>query len=213
MLASQAAVALANAQWSQGLEQKVAAAHRRSCRRPSALLEQRASELAIINSIQQGMAAELDFQAIVDLVGDKLREVLHTGDIGIRWFDRAGRPGALPVRVRARRAARHCRPCPLRPRSSTTLARPRQPLVVPTAAAEQMALGIERGAGHRREPLGDGRARSSAATGCSAPSSTRGLRARERLRRRRRAPAAAPWPRAWAWRWRTRACSTRRSGC
>ena len=37
--------------------------------------EQRAAELAVINSIQQGMAAELDFQAIVDLVGDKLREV------------------------------------------------------------------------------------------------------------------------------------------
>ena len=33
------------------------------------------------------MAAELDFQAIVDLVGDKLREVFHTGDIGIRWYD------------------------------------------------------------------------------------------------------------------------------
>ncbi len=49
--------------------------------------EQRAAELAVINSIQQGVAAELDFQAIVDLTGDKLREVLHTGDIGIRWFD------------------------------------------------------------------------------------------------------------------------------
>ena len=49
--------------------------------------EQRAAELAVINSIQQGVAAELDFQAIVDLIGDKLREVLRTGDIGIRWFD------------------------------------------------------------------------------------------------------------------------------
>ena len=37
--------------------------------------EQRATELAVINRIQEGMAAELDFQAIVDLVGDKLREV------------------------------------------------------------------------------------------------------------------------------------------
>ena len=47
--------------------------------------EQRAAELAVINSIQEGMAAELDFQAIIDLVGDKLREVFNTGDIGIRW--------------------------------------------------------------------------------------------------------------------------------
>jgi GAF domain-containing protein len=49
--------------------------------------EQRNAELAVINSIQQGLAAELNFQAIVDLVGDKLRQVLNTGDIGIRWFD------------------------------------------------------------------------------------------------------------------------------
>src|SRR5260221_8995839 len=49
--------------------------------------EQRAAELAIINSIQEGMSASLDFQAIVDLVGDKLREVFKTGDMGIRWAD------------------------------------------------------------------------------------------------------------------------------
>ncbi len=49
--------------------------------------EQRNAELAVINSIQQGLAAELNFQAIVDLVGDKLRQVLNTGDIGIRWYD------------------------------------------------------------------------------------------------------------------------------
>src|SRR4029453_5043741 len=48
--------------------------------------QQRAAELAVINSIQQGMASKLEFQAIVDLVGDKLREVLHTEDIGIRWL-------------------------------------------------------------------------------------------------------------------------------
>ncbi|HET7032974.1 MAG TPA: GAF domain-containing protein, partial [Casimicrobiaceae bacterium] len=86
MLASQAAVALDNAQWSQDLEQKVAE-RTEELRASNAQLEQRASELAIINSIQQGIAAELDFQAIVDLVGDKLREVFHTGDLGIRWYD------------------------------------------------------------------------------------------------------------------------------
>ena len=49
--------------------------------------EQRAAELAVINSVQQGMAAKLEFQAIVDLVGDQLREVFGTGDMGIRWHD------------------------------------------------------------------------------------------------------------------------------
>ncbi|MCO6451640.1 MAG: GAF domain-containing protein [Caldilineales bacterium] len=49
--------------------------------------EQRNAELAVINRIQEGLAAELDFETIINLVGDKLREVLNTGDIGIRWFD------------------------------------------------------------------------------------------------------------------------------
>lgn len=79
MLANQAAVALDNAQWAQGLEQKV--------EERTTQLEARVAELQIINSVQQGLAAELDFQTIVDLVGDKLREVLHTNDIGIRWYD------------------------------------------------------------------------------------------------------------------------------
>src|SRR6185436_2365512 len=49
--------------------------------------ERRSSELAVINSIQQGMAKELNFQAIVDLVGDKLRELFATGDLAIHWRD------------------------------------------------------------------------------------------------------------------------------
>ena len=52
MLAAQAAVALDNAQWSQGLEQKVAQ-RTEELQASNAMLEQRASELAVINSIQQ----------------------------------------------------------------------------------------------------------------------------------------------------------------
>ena len=48
---------------------------------------QRNGELAILNSIQQGLAAELDFQAIVDLVGDNLRQIFNVNDIGIAWHD------------------------------------------------------------------------------------------------------------------------------
>src|SRR5262249_28475992 len=49
--------------------------------------EQRNAELAIINSIQQGLAAELDFQAIIDVVGDKLRQVFATPDLAITWYE------------------------------------------------------------------------------------------------------------------------------
>ena len=79
MLAAQAAVALANARFTAGLEGKVA--------EHSAHLDERVRELEVIDTIQRGVAAELDFQAIVDLVGDKLREVFDSGEVNIRWWD------------------------------------------------------------------------------------------------------------------------------
>ena len=83
MLASQSAVALANVRFAAGLERKVA--------ERTAELEQRAGELAIINSIQRGIAGSLDFQGIVELVGSKLCEVLKTDNIGISWIDHDAR--------------------------------------------------------------------------------------------------------------------------
>jgi GAF domain-containing protein/DNA-binding response OmpR family regulator len=77
-LASQAGVALGNISLREGLTRKAAEG--------DAQLERRESELAVLDSIQRGTAAELGFQAIVDLVGDKLREVLRFGDVQIvRW--------------------------------------------------------------------------------------------------------------------------------
>ena len=40
--------------------------------------EQRAAELAVVNSIQSALAAELDMPGIYDAVGDKLREIFGT---------------------------------------------------------------------------------------------------------------------------------------
>ncbi|MCU0768571.1 MAG: GAF domain-containing protein, partial [Burkholderiaceae bacterium] len=48
---------------------------------------QRNAELALINSIQQGMAAELSFQAIIDLVGDQLVQLFSTSTLAIGWLD------------------------------------------------------------------------------------------------------------------------------
>ena len=52
-----------------------------------AALKMREGELEVISAIQRGVAGGLDFQGIVDLVGDKLREVFRTGDVGILWWD------------------------------------------------------------------------------------------------------------------------------
>src|SRR5690349_1336467 len=50
-------------------------------------LAQREAELVVINSIQQGLAAELDFQALINLVGEKLRKILNTNDFSINWYN------------------------------------------------------------------------------------------------------------------------------
>ena len=87
MLASQAAVALDNAQWSQGLEQKVTQ-RTEELRTSNELLAQRANELAIVNSVQSGLAAQLDIQAIFDLVGDKVRDTFNAQVVAILTHDR-----------------------------------------------------------------------------------------------------------------------------
>jgi GAF domain-containing protein/CheY-like chemotaxis protein/anti-sigma regulatory factor (Ser/Thr protein kinase) len=50
-------------------------------------LAQREAELAVINSIQQGMAGSLTFEGIVELVGDKLRTLFGTDDLMLTWRD------------------------------------------------------------------------------------------------------------------------------
>jgi GAF domain-containing protein len=50
--------------------------------------QQRNAELSILNAIQQGLVMEMDFQGIINLVGDKLREALSFLDIGIRIYEK-----------------------------------------------------------------------------------------------------------------------------
>jgi signal transduction histidine kinase/CheY-like chemotaxis protein/HPt (histidine-containing phosphotransfer) domain-containing protein len=53
-----------------------------------AAIEQRTAELAVVNAVQQALAAELDMQGIYDAVGDKVREIFHDTDLDIRILDR-----------------------------------------------------------------------------------------------------------------------------
>jgi signal transduction histidine kinase/DNA-binding response OmpR family regulator len=79
------------------------------------LRARRADELAIVNSIQRGMVARLGFQAIIDLVGDKLRELFGSGDVNILWWDAEANLVQVLYRYE------HDRPLPLLP------ARPLEP--------------------------------------------------------------------------------------
>lgn len=49
--------------------------------------EQRNAELAVINSVQDGLVREMDMAAIYKLVGEKICDVLHTQTMIIRTFD------------------------------------------------------------------------------------------------------------------------------
>jgi GAF domain-containing protein/CheY-like chemotaxis protein len=48
---------------------------------------ERAAELAIINSIQEGLAAKLEMQAMYDLVGDKIAEIFDAQVVDIGLYD------------------------------------------------------------------------------------------------------------------------------
>ena len=48
--------------------------------------QQRNAELAIINSVQAGLASQLNMQAIYELVGDKIREIFDAQSVIISDF-------------------------------------------------------------------------------------------------------------------------------
>jgi len=49
--------------------------------------DQHAGELALVNRIQQGIAGALDFQGIVDMVGEQLRGMFGSENLTITWRD------------------------------------------------------------------------------------------------------------------------------
>jgi PAS domain S-box-containing protein len=81
VLANQSAVAIENANWSARLENKIAERTADLERSSSNLklsnerLERRTEELTIINRVQEGVVRNLDFQAIINLVGEEIMRV------------------------------------------------------------------------------------------------------------------------------------------
>lgn len=50
-------------------------------------VEQHSAELALINSVQEGLSSKLEMQAIYDLVGDKLRDTFNAQVVMISQYD------------------------------------------------------------------------------------------------------------------------------
>ena len=64
---------------------------------------QRNAELALINSVQEALAGELELQAIYDVVGDKIQEIFDAQVVDIGIFDEA--PGSSTSRTRSSAAS------------------------------------------------------------------------------------------------------------
>jgi PAS domain S-box-containing protein len=96
--ANQAASAIENARLYQVLEQRVAE-RTTELRQANQSMQQRAAELSIINSVQQGLAAQLDFQAIIDLVGEQVRQIFQADTTYIAILDRRANWISIPYYV------------------------------------------------------------------------------------------------------------------
>ena len=99
--------------------------------------EQRAGELAVINSVQQGLASKLEMQAIIDLVGEKLCEVVSSDSLDIRLYDRQANLVSFPYFVE--RGSRIALPAIAPGGVSAHVLRTCQPLVINENIEERMA--------------------------------------------------------------------------
>ena len=66
---------------------------------------QRNAELALINSVQEALAGELEMQAIYDVVGDKIREIFDAQVVAIATVDETTGLVSFPYLNRARGTA------------------------------------------------------------------------------------------------------------
>jgi GAF domain-containing protein/CheY-like chemotaxis protein/anti-sigma regulatory factor (Ser/Thr protein kinase) len=60
---------------------------------------ERAAELTIINSVQQGLASKLDMQAMYELVGDKIQQIFDAQIVDIGLYDVAAQTVAFPYTI------------------------------------------------------------------------------------------------------------------
>ncbi len=59
-------------------------------------VQQRANELEIINSIQQGLSSKLDVQSIYDLVGEKIRSIFNSQAVVISYYNSGSEETSFP---------------------------------------------------------------------------------------------------------------------
>jgi serine phosphatase RsbU (regulator of sigma subunit) len=102
------------------------------------LITQRDAELAIINSVQLGLASRLEVQAIYDLVGDKIRDIFNAQVVMISTYD--SKTDTMEHRYAIERGERVYAPGNFPVRGfRTQIVQTRQPVLVSSNVAEQAA--------------------------------------------------------------------------
>ncbi len=168
--------------------------------------DERAAELAIVNEIGSALAKQLEFAAIIDLIGQRISTMFTARSMFVAQYDAATRLISFPFDLDRGQAGPH----------RAVRARPRPDL-------DRHRVGASRSFSERS------RSRSRAAPSTTACRRSRGWGCRSWPAIR--SWASSPWrasmkvrmtrltsascqrsPRAWGWPSRTRACSTRRSG-
>lgn len=121
-------------------------------------LEQRSVELALINSVQEGLSTRSEMQAIYDLVGDKLRDTFNAQVVMISQYDpgtdrithhyaiERGQhlqiPGWLPIDVSRAKIVRTKRPVMINQDEIIALLEAQSMKVVPGTKVPKTWLGV-----------------------------------------------------------------------
>jgi GAF domain-containing protein/DNA-binding response OmpR family regulator len=100
---------------------------------------QRNAELAVITSVQEGLAAQLEIDAMYELVGEKIRAIFETDSITIGVLDEAGETISFPYAVYLGKVQQPFS-APLGSGLSSLVISSRRPLRLGTTA-DSMALG------------------------------------------------------------------------
>ncbi|MCL4559012.1 MAG: GAF domain-containing protein [Chloroflexi bacterium] len=114
--------------------------------------QQRANELAIINTVGQGLARQLEFQAIIDLVGDKIHEIFGGQNCFICLYDRKTSMMQFPYWVGDQGQRIYIEPAPMGTGLTSIVIRSRQPVVLGTTAEADRLGSVKVEDGSGKEP-------------------------------------------------------------
>ena len=106
--------------------------------------DQRAAELALVNEIGQALAKQLDFDAIIELVGERLRSLFATRSLSICTYDDATNMVAWAYEVEEGQRL-HNRPFDLGPGVTSRVIRTREPFLAGTRAELEAAGSVDLG--------------------------------------------------------------------